>query len=300
MAPKEFTFIVYVTPTGSLYGSAGGKAPAVDAVVVEDFDRAAPKGTGSYKLAGESRRLPFAFPGLSGGLLLTLFFRLLPGNYAPVLKFQKQAKEAGYAITLHLDSKTRTHIDEFSTSNALGIKKASSPDATPTLVVPRSDSILKSVTTKSLVDIAKSLGWNVELRPVPFQEVIDGGLEEFMACGTAAVRPSFSPFPLSSQIALRRGKSPPTVGTFLRQRLRLPAAKSPLTEAPNGSSLSPHAGHHPHPLHHLQRRLRHCAEDHLRRRQRRPSHSRAPAKPHRHPGGYAAGQAWLPVAGGGR
>ncbi|GAA5896058.1 hypothetical protein JCM6882_005600 [Rhodosporidiobolus microsporus] len=159
IAPKEFTFIVYVTPTGSLYGSAGGKAPAVDAVVVEDFDRAAPKGTGSYKLAG---------------------------NYAPVLRHQAKAKADGFAITLHLDSKTRTHIDEFSTSNALAIKKASSPDATPTLVVPRSESILKSVTTKSLVDIAKGLGWNVELRPVPFQEAIDGGLEEFMACGTAA------------------------------------------------------------------------------------------------------------------
>ncbi|GAA5975462.1 hypothetical protein JCM11641_004271 [Rhodosporidiobolus odoratus] len=159
MAPDEFTFIVYVTPTGSLYGSAGGKAPAVDAVVVESFDRAAPKGTGSYKLAG---------------------------NYAPILKFQKEGKEKGYAITLHLDSKTRTHVDEFSTSNFVAIKRPSSPDAKPTFVVPRSESILKSVTTKSLVDIALSLGWEVELRPVPFKEVIEGGFAEVMACGTAA------------------------------------------------------------------------------------------------------------------
>ncbi|GAA6001470.1 hypothetical protein JCM10207_006682 [Rhodosporidiobolus poonsookiae] len=158
MAPDEFQFIVYVTPTGSLYGSAGGKAPAVDAVIVESFDRAAPKGTGMYKLAG---------------------------NYGPVLRHQQEAKKAGYAITLHLDSKTRSYVDEFSTSNFVAIKKAS-PDATPTFVVPKSDSILKSVTTKSLVDIAKSLGWNVEHRPVPFQEVVDGGLEEVFACGTAA------------------------------------------------------------------------------------------------------------------
>ncbi|GAA5828821.1 hypothetical protein JCM11251_005886 [Rhodosporidiobolus azoricus] len=159
MAPDEFTFLVYVTPTGSLYGSSGGKAPAVDAIIVEDFDRAAPKGTGTYKLAG---------------------------NYGPVLGVQARAKANGFPLTLHLDSKTRSYVDEFSTSNALGIKKASSPDAAPTLVVPLSDSILKSVTTKSLVDIAKSLGWNVEIRPIPFQEVTDGGFSEWLACGTAA------------------------------------------------------------------------------------------------------------------
>lgn len=51
-APSEFTFIVYVTPTGSLYGTAGSNAPAVDALVIETFDRAAPKGVGHAKLAG--------------------------------------------------------------------------------------------------------------------------------------------------------------------------------------------------------------------------------------------------------
>jgi len=49
--PSEFTFLVYVTPTGSLYGSAGGKAPAVDALVLHLFDRAAPLGTGSAKVS---------------------------------------------------------------------------------------------------------------------------------------------------------------------------------------------------------------------------------------------------------
>ena len=42
-----------VTPTGSLYGTAGSVAPAVDAFVIESFDRAAPKGVGNAKLAGE-------------------------------------------------------------------------------------------------------------------------------------------------------------------------------------------------------------------------------------------------------
>ncbi|GAA5854409.1 hypothetical protein JCM8547_001811 [Rhodosporidiobolus lusitaniae] len=159
VAPSEFTFIVYVTPTGSLYGSAGGKAPAVDGVVVQAFDRAAERGTGTAKLAG---------------------------NYGPVLKHQAAAKKAGFAITLHLDSKTRSFIDEFSTSNFIAIKKPSSADEKPTLVVPASESILRSVTTKSLMLIAESFGWTVERRPVPFQELVDGGLSEAMACGTAA------------------------------------------------------------------------------------------------------------------
>lgn len=50
----EVTFIVYVTPTGSLYGAAGKQAPAVDALVLSDFDRAAPLGMGAAKVAGSS------------------------------------------------------------------------------------------------------------------------------------------------------------------------------------------------------------------------------------------------------
>lgn len=94
-----------------------------------------------------------------------------------------------------LPSYRRTSLDrlryaEFSTSNFAAFKKASSPDSTPTLVVPKSESILRSVTTKSLMDIAKSFGWNIEHRPLKFQEVVDGTLEEVFACGTAAVRSS--------------------------------------------------------------------------------------------------------------
>lgn len=64
--PSEFTFLVYVTPTGSLYGSAGGKAPAVDALVLHLFDRAAPLGTGSAKVRRWSSVFPFPvlFPRL--------------------------------------------------------------------------------------------------------------------------------------------------------------------------------------------------------------------------------------------
>ncbi|KAI5476939.1 branched-chain amino acid aminotransferase [Pseudohyphozyma bogoriensis] len=150
-APTEFTFIVFVTPTGSLYGTAGTKAPAVDAFVLEDFDRAAPKGVGTGKLAG---------------------------NYAPTFSHMKNAKAAGFPITLHLDSKTRTKIDEFSTSNFLAIAKRANASEQRTLVVPESPSILKSVTTKAIMGIAEGFGWKVVRREIFFTEVINGGFEE--------------------------------------------------------------------------------------------------------------------------
>lgn len=105
------------------------------------------------------------------------------------------AKKAGYPITLHLDSATRSMIDEFSTSNCLLLSYEngqSTADAErlrkPTLVVPESPSILKSVTTKSIADIAANLlGWNVSVQPVPFQDVKSGKFDEIAAAGTAAV-----------------------------------------------------------------------------------------------------------------
>ena len=94
----------------------------------------------------------------------------LGGNYAPVFKHSAEAKHAGYPITLHLDSKTRTYIDEFSTSNFVALLKEPSTERT-TLVVPESSSILKSVTTKSLIELSKSFGWTIEMRAVPWAEV---------------------------------------------------------------------------------------------------------------------------------
>ena len=134
----------------------GGIKP-VDACILEDFDRAAPLGTGSGKLGG---------------------------NYAPVFKYAAEAKAAGYPITLHLDSKTRTYIDEFSTSNFVALLDDPSTGK-KTFVVPESSSILKSVTTKSLIELSKSFGWTVEMRPVPWLEVAK--FSEVAACGTAAV-----------------------------------------------------------------------------------------------------------------
>ncbi|KAF9143856.1 hypothetical protein BG015_000285 [Linnemannia schmuckeri] len=155
----EFTFIVSVIPVGNFY--KGGVSP-VDCLVVDNFDRAAPLGTGAAKLGG---------------------------NYAPVLRHSSDAKARGYPITLHLDSKTHTNVDEFSTSNfvALTYPSTSSETPTPTFCAPESPSILNSVTKQSLVQLAKSFGWNVENRVIPFTEILENRFEEIAACGTAAV-----------------------------------------------------------------------------------------------------------------
>lgn len=111
----------------------------------------------------------------------------LGGNYAPVLKHSSAAKEKGYAITLHLDSKTHSNVDEFSTSNFVALTYPSQSDNTPVFVAPESPSILNSVTKQSLVQLAKSFGWKVENQVVPFTDITDNRFEEIAACGTAAV-----------------------------------------------------------------------------------------------------------------
>jgi branched-chain amino acid aminotransferase len=129
--PDEFTFCVYVTPSSAYHGVS-----ALDALIMEDFDRAAPCGTGSAKVGG---------------------------NYAPVIRWTDAAKREGYGITLHLDSKTRTEIDEFSTSGFIGIKHGRNET---TLVVPDSPNVIDSVTSDSCMTLGKTLGWTVEKRKV--------------------------------------------------------------------------------------------------------------------------------------
>jgi branched-chain amino acid aminotransferase len=129
--PEEYTFCVFVLPVTALHG-----LKAIDALVLEEFDRAAPRGTGSAKVGG---------------------------NYAPVFKWAQEAKVEGFGITLHLDSKTRSEIEEFSAAGFLGLKK---DGASFTLVTPNSESVIKSVTSESCLGLAKSWGWNVEVRPV--------------------------------------------------------------------------------------------------------------------------------------
>jgi branched-chain amino acid aminotransferase len=129
--PEEYTFLVFVLPVGVYHG-----VHPVKALILEDFDRAAPDGTGSAKVGG---------------------------NYAPVLRHSEKASKEGYGITLHLDSKTRTEVDEFSTSGFIGVKKDGEEI---TMVVPDSKNVIRSVTSDSIQEIAKSRGWKVEVRSV--------------------------------------------------------------------------------------------------------------------------------------
>lgn len=147
--PEEYLFVVYVMPTGVYHG-----VHPVDALILENFDRAAPEGVGSAKLGG---------------------------NYAPVLRHSDAARKDGFGITLHLDSRTRTEIDEFSTSGFIGVKK--NGDGYD-LVVPDSKQVIESVTADSVCEIARSLGWSVAKRPIKYEEIKE--FDEVMAAGTAA------------------------------------------------------------------------------------------------------------------
>ncbi|PKY04685.1 branched-chain amino acid aminotransferase II [Aspergillus campestris IBT 28561] len=149
--PEEYTFAVFVTPTGVYHG-----AKAVDALIVEDFDRAAPRGTGSAKVGG---------------------------NYAPVLRHSGRAGAEGFGITLHLDSATRGDVEEFSTSAFVGVLKDG--DGKVTLVRPDSTSVIESVTAASVCEIGEKLfGYRVEKRRVPYEEI--ALFKEVFAAGTAA------------------------------------------------------------------------------------------------------------------
>lgn len=147
--PEEYTFCVYVLPTGVYHG-----VHPVKALILEEFDRSAPDGTGSAKVGG---------------------------NYAPVLRWSERARNEGYGITLHLDSKTRSEIDEFSTSGFIGVKKDGEDI---TLVVPDSKNVIQSVTSDSVLDIARSFGWKTECRSIKYEEL--PSFSEVFAAGTAA------------------------------------------------------------------------------------------------------------------
>ncbi len=148
-ASKEYTLVFIVVPVGPYY--KGGIKP-VDAMISLDYDRAAPHGTGHIKAAG---------------------------NYAASLTPSKVAKEHHCPVALFLDPKTHEFVDEFGTSNFLAITKDG------TYITPKSDSVLPSVTNRSLMQIAEDLGIKVEHRPVRRAEL--PGLAEVAACGTAVV-----------------------------------------------------------------------------------------------------------------
>lgn len=148
----EYTLLIMVMPVADYY--AGGLTSLVDAMIIQDFDRAAPRGVGNVKVAG---------------------------NYAADLLPNMLGKQKGYPIGLYLDARTQTTIEEFSTSNFVGIDNTKK-----TYVTPMSpSSVLPSITNKSLMTIAKEEGLVVEEREVGVDELET--FDEVLACGTAVV-----------------------------------------------------------------------------------------------------------------
>ena len=143
-----YQFRVFATPVGPYF--KGGVKPLT--VRISDYDRAAPRGTGNVK----------------AGL-----------NYAMSLYAIVDAHEQGYDENIYVDSATRTHIEETGGANIIFIKGN-------TLVTPKSDTILPSITRRSIVHVAKEyLGMEVEEREVALSEIDQ--FEECGLCGTAAV-----------------------------------------------------------------------------------------------------------------
>ncbi len=145
---EEYMFVVFVTPVGP-YFKEGFKP--VSMLVTREFDRAAPLGTGRYKVGG---------------------------NYAASLNSIKKAHAGGFANVLYLDAREKKYIDECGPANFFAIKDN-------TYITPKSDSILPSITNKSLMQLAKDAGLDVEVRKVAVEELAT--FEEVGACGTAAV-----------------------------------------------------------------------------------------------------------------
>jgi len=145
---REYTFIVFVTPVGPYFKE--GIKP-VNMLICRDVDRAAPQGTGVYKVGG---------------------------NYAASLRAGMAAKASGYASAIFLDAKEKRYIDECGPANFFGIKDN-------TYITPKSESILNSITNMSLMEVARSLGIKTERRQVPVEELSE--FSEAGACGTAAV-----------------------------------------------------------------------------------------------------------------
>ena len=145
----DYQFRIFTTPVGPYF--KGGAHPLT--IKVSDFDRAAPRGTGHIK----------------AGL-----------NYAMSLHAIVTAHKEGYDENMYLDAATRTNVEETGGANFIFVTKDN------TVVTPKSDSILPSITRRSILYVAEHyLGLKAEEREVPFEEVKE--FAEAGLCGTAAV-----------------------------------------------------------------------------------------------------------------
>jgi branched-chain amino acid aminotransferase len=145
----EYTFMVLVTPVGPYFKQ--GFSPT-KLVVEDEIDRAAPLGVGAAKAGG---------------------------NYAAGMRATVKAHSSGFGEALYLDAREHKYIDELGAANFFAITKDK------TYVTPKSPSILPSITNQSLRTLAADMGYKVEERQVPFDELRD--FVEAGACGTGAI-----------------------------------------------------------------------------------------------------------------
>lgn len=145
---SEYMVIMFATPVGP-YFKNGFKPTKV--CLSREYDRVAPKGTGAIKIGG---------------------------NYAASLNAGEIAHKKGYGVMLYLDPKENKYLDECGAANFYGVKGNS-------YVTPDSHTVLPSITNKSLRVLAADLGYKVENRQIPYEELAE--FSECGACGTAAV-----------------------------------------------------------------------------------------------------------------
>lgn len=144
----EYCFLILVTPVGP-YFKSGFKPTNI--CIMREYDRVAPKGTGRFKVGG---------------------------NYAASLVAGEHAHDMGYSAVLYLDPKEKKYLDECGPANFYAIKDGK-------YITPASDSILPSITNRSLMQLARDMGMEVEERHITVDEI--PSFSEAAACGTAAV-----------------------------------------------------------------------------------------------------------------
>ena len=144
----EYVFLILVTPVGPYFKT--GFRPT-NICIMRQYDRVAPKGTGLWKVGG---------------------------NYAASLTAGNHAHELGYSAVLYLDPKEKKYLDECGPANFMAIKDG-------VYITPASESILPSITNKSLMQLAEDMGIKVERRHITVDELEE--IDEAAAVGTAAV-----------------------------------------------------------------------------------------------------------------
>ncbi|KAL9450182.1 hypothetical protein AB3S75_012001 [Citrus x aurantiifolia] len=145
----EYTFLAYASPVGNYFKE--GSAP-LNLYIEEEFVRAAPGGAGGVKAIS---------------------------NYAPVLKALIRAKSRGFSDVLYLDSVNRKNVEEVSSCNIFVVK--GNVISTPAT----NGTILEGITRRSVIEIARDYGYQVEERVIPVDELINA--DQVFCTGTAVV-----------------------------------------------------------------------------------------------------------------